>query len=76
MASVQYRAVRLWKILGLAGLVGVTAVGVAAGAKAVQRQRREYREADTDELRTRLQARLAEADGDPPLRSRPGAPST
>lgn len=63
MAPVQYRSVRVWKILGLAGLVGVTAVGIAAGTKAVQRQRREFREADTDELRTRLQARLAEANG-------------
>lgn len=62
MASVQYRSVRVWKILGLAGLVGMTAIGVAAGTKAVQRQRREYREADTDELRSRLQTRLAEAD--------------
>ena len=63
MPRVQYRSVRLWKILGLAGLVGVTAVGVAAGAKAVQRQRREFREADADELRAGLQARLAAADG-------------
>ena len=63
MPRVQYRAVRLWKILGLAGLVGVTAVGVAAGTKAMQRQRREFREADTDELRASLQARLAAADG-------------
>lgn len=66
MASVQYRSVRLWKILGLAGLVGVTAVGVAAGAKAVQRQRREYRQADADELRAGLQARLAAANGSGP----------
>lgn len=63
MASVQYRSVRIWKVLGLAGLVGATAVGVAAGAKAVQRHRREYREADTDELRAGLHARLAAADG-------------
>lgn len=55
---------RFWKLLGLAGLVGATALGVAAGAKAIQRQRREFREADTDELRSRLQARLAEANGD------------
>ena len=31
MAVVQYRSVRMWKILGLAGIVGATAVGVAAG---------------------------------------------
>ena len=54
---------RLWKILGLAGLVGAAALGVAAGTKAVQRQRREYREADTDELRASLRARLATANG-------------
>lgn len=64
MPRVQYRVVRLWKILGLAGLVGAAAVGVAAGTKAVQRQRREYREADTDELRAGLRARLATANGD------------
>jgi hypothetical protein len=68
MRRVQYRSVRLWKTLGLAGLVGVTAVGVAAGARAVKRQRREYREADTDELRAGLQARLARA-GDEPASS-------
>lgn len=54
---------RLWKILGLAGILGATAVGVAAGTKAVQRQRREYREADTAELRDALRARLAAANG-------------
>ncbi|HSJ90865.1 MAG TPA: hypothetical protein VK917_02280 [Ilumatobacter sp.] len=52
---------RVWKILGLAGLVGITAAGVAAGAKAAQRQRREYRDADVDELRASLRARLAAA---------------
>jgi hypothetical protein len=64
MPRVQYRAVRLWKILGLAGLIGVTAVGVAAGTTAVRRHRREFREADTDELRAGLRARLAAADAD------------
>lgn len=54
---------RLWKILGLAGLLGATVVGVAAGTKAAQRHRREFREADTDELRERLHARLASANG-------------
>ena len=66
IARVQYRPVRLWKILGLAGLLGAAAVGVAAGAKAVQRQRREFREADTDELRAGLRARLAAANDDSP----------
>jgi hypothetical protein len=61
IAVVQYRVVRWWKILGLAGLVGATAVGIAAGSRAVERRRREYREADPDELRTRLHERLAEA---------------
>lgn len=49
---------RMWKILGLAGIVGAAAVGVAVGARAVQRQRREYREADPDELRERLHERF------------------
>jgi hypothetical protein len=48
--------VRLWKILGLATLAGVVAVGVVA-----QRRRRTYRSYDTDELRARLHERLAAA---------------
>jgi hypothetical protein len=48
--------VRLWKILGIATLFGVVALGVAA-----ERKRRVYRSIDTDELRTRLHQRLAEA---------------
>ena len=47
---------RLWKILGLATLVGVAAAGVV-----VERRRRTYRSYDTDELRDRLHARLAAA---------------
>jgi hypothetical protein len=47
---------RLWKILGLATLAGVVAAGVA-----VERNRRAYRNYDTDELRQRLHARLAGA---------------
>jgi hypothetical protein len=62
MAVVQYRVVRTWKILGLAGVVGATAAGIAAGSRAVQRRRREFREADPDELRGRLHERLAAAD--------------
>jgi hypothetical protein len=49
--------VRVWKVLGLATLAGVVAAGVAA-----ERRRRTYRSYDTDELRARLHARLAEAD--------------
>jgi hypothetical protein len=52
----------MWKILGLAGIVGAAAVGVAAGSRAVQRRRRVFREADPDELRTRLHERLGDAD--------------
>jgi hypothetical protein len=48
--------VRIWKILGLATLVGVAAAGVA-----VQRKRRTYRSYDTEELRDKLHARLAAA---------------
>jgi hypothetical protein len=50
--------VKLWKILGLAGLAGVAATGFV-----VVRRRRSYREVDTGELRDHLHARLAEADG-------------
>jgi hypothetical protein len=45
-----------WKILGLAGLAGVAATGVV-----VARRRRAQRSYDADELRARLQQRLAEA---------------
>lgn len=63
MSSLQYPAMRAWKILGLAGIVGVAAVGIAAGTRSANRQRREYREADVDELRERLHQRLRELDG-------------
>ena len=53
---------RIWKVIGLAGLVGATAAGLAVGARAVQRRQREFREADPDELRSRLRARLAAAE--------------
>jgi hypothetical protein len=49
--------VKLWKLLGLAGLAGVAATGFV-----VARRHRAYREVDTAELRARLRARLAEAD--------------
>jgi hypothetical protein len=51
------RSVKLWKILGLAGLAGVAATGFV-----VVRRRRAYREVDTNELRSRLHDRLAEAE--------------
>lgn len=47
---------RLWKVLGLATLAGVVAVGVVQ-----QRRHRAYRSYDTAELRDRLHARLAAA---------------
>ena len=45
---------RTWKLLGVAGLAGVTATGVV-----VARRRRTHREYDPDELRARLHERLA-----------------
>jgi hypothetical protein len=48
--------VRWWKVLGLAGVVGVAATGVVV-ARAT-RQRKAY---TPDEVRARLQARHAEA---------------
>jgi hypothetical protein len=44
-----------WKLLGIAGLAGVAATGVA-----VARKRRAQRDYDPDELRARLHERLAE----------------
>lgn len=52
------RVVRLWKLLGIAGLVGVAATGYV-----LVRRRRQWRHYDADELRDRLRGRLAEADG-------------
>ena len=54
------RRMRLWKILGVATLAGVVAAGVVA-----QRKRRTYQAIDTDELRSRLHQRLADADASP-----------
>ena len=53
---------RIWKWVGLAGIVGVTAVGIAAGTATVRRKRREFVDANPDELRTRLHARRREAE--------------
>jgi hypothetical protein len=44
-----------WKLLGLAGLMGVTATGVV-----IARKRRAHRDYDPDELRKRLHSRLAD----------------
>jgi hypothetical protein len=46
---------RTWKLLGVAGLAGVTATGVV-----VARRRRAHQEYDPDELRAKLHARLEE----------------
>jgi hypothetical protein len=51
---------RLWKILGVATLAGVVAAGVVT-----QRKRRTYQAIDTDDLRSRLHQRLADADATP-----------
>jgi len=48
--------VRWWKVLGLAGLVGV-----AAGGAVVVRQERRRRAYTPEEVRERLHARLAAA---------------
>jgi len=49
---------RVWKFLGLAGVVGVAATGVAMAR--AERQRRAY---TPDEVRDRLRRRVAEAEG-------------
>jgi hypothetical protein len=46
-----------WKLIGVAGLAGVAATGVA-----VARRRRAHQEYDPDELRAKLHQRLAEAE--------------
>jgi hypothetical protein len=48
-----------WKLIGVAGIAGVTATGVV-----VARKRRDHRDVDPDELRERLHRRLAETGGD------------
>jgi hypothetical protein len=49
--------VRWWKILGVAGLAGVAATGVAVAR--AERKRRAY---TPDEVRSRLHERVAEAE--------------
>ena len=51
---------RIWKWVGLAGIVGAAAAGVAVGTVTIQRRRRDFVDAPPDELRERLHARLAE----------------
>ncbi|MDN7121560.1 hypothetical protein INN71_09180 [Nocardioides sp. ChNu-153] len=48
----------MWKVLGLAGLAGVTATGVV-----IARDARARGQLSPDEVRERLHQRLAEADG-------------
>ena len=59
---------RTWKLLGVAGLAGVTATGVV-----VARRRRAHVEYDADELRAKLHDRLAQVPG-PPAPEQPPAP--
>lgn len=47
-----------WKLIGLAGIAGVTAVGVVV----VRRRRRSWNDLSPDELRRTLHERLARAD--------------
>jgi len=51
----------VWKLLGVAGLVGVAAGGVALAR--AERRRRAY---TPDEIRERLHARAAEAEASAP----------
>jgi hypothetical protein len=53
--------VKWWKVLGVAGFVGVAATGVVIAR--AERQRRAY---TPEEIRERLRTRLAEAGDDPP----------
>jgi hypothetical protein len=49
---------RWWKVVGLAGFVGIAATGVVIAR--AERRRRAY---TAEEIRARLHARLAEASG-------------
>jgi hypothetical protein len=48
-----------WKLIGLAGVAGVTATGVVV----VRKRRAAHDDIDPDELRERLHRRLADAGG-------------
>jgi hypothetical protein len=52
---------RLWKLLGLAGLAGVAATGVV-----IARSERQLRAYTPDEIRSRLHERVAALDGAAP----------
>jgi hypothetical protein len=54
--------VRWWKVLGLAGFVGMAATGVVIAR--AERRRRAY---TPEEIRARLHARLAETSGIGPV---------
>lgn len=54
---------RLWKVLGLAGLAGVAATGVVIARS--ERQRRAY---TPEEIRARLHERVAALEEAPPPR--------
>ena len=49
---------KLWKVLGVAGLAGVAATGAI-----IARDHRQRAQLGPDEIRERLRRRLAEADG-------------
>jgi hypothetical protein len=51
---------RWWKVLGLAGVVGVAATGVVVAR--AERKRRAY---TPDEIRERLHARIVEVEAEP-----------
>jgi hypothetical protein len=61
-----------WKLLGLAGVAGVAATGVA-----VSRRRRAQRDYDPDELRDRLHRRVDEiGDREQRVQAPPGGPAS
>lgn len=51
---------KLWKVLGLAGLAGVTATGVI-----IAREQRKRTHLTPEEIRARLQTRLEDAGAEP-----------
>ena len=60
--DLTYSLMRIWKWAGLAGIVGVAALGITAGTVALKRRPREFIDVDLEELHLRLRQRLAEAD--------------
>ncbi len=59
---------KLWKILGLAGLAGVAATGVV-----IARDERRRSALTPDEVRARLHARMADAEEGTPSPAGPGS---